>query len=65
MATTEVEVQNLLVDATAACDTAFLVQTADDPITALEERLRALPACIWAMASEAIHQGATTALVAA
>jgi hypothetical protein len=45
-AATEAEVQNLLVDATAACDTACPVQTADDPITAPEERLRTLPARI-------------------
>ena len=38
-AATEVEVQNLLVDATAAYDAAFLVQTMDDLVTALEERL--------------------------
>ena len=59
------EVQNLLVDATVACDAAFLVQTADNPVTAPVERLLALLARIWAMASEAICQGATTALGAA
>ena len=48
----------MLVNATTACDAAFLVYTADDPVTALEERLQALPAHIWAMASKAIHQGA-------
>ena len=41
------------------------MQTVDDPITALEERLRALPARIRAMVSKAIRQGAATALVAA
>jgi hypothetical protein len=42
-AVAEAEVQNLLVDATAAYDAAFPVQTVDDPNTA-EERFRALPA---------------------
>ena len=55
----------LLVNATAACDIAFPVQTVDDPVTAPEECLRALPAGIWAMASEAIRQGVAMALVAA
>jgi hypothetical protein len=41
------------------------MQTTDDPITALEERLQALSARIQAMASKVIHQGATTMLVAA
>ena len=61
----EAEVQNLLIDATAACDAAFPMQTADGPATTLEERLRALPAHIQAMVSEAVHQEAATALVAA
>ena len=39
MATAEAEVQNLLIDATAACDAAILVQTTDDPITTPEEHL--------------------------
>ena len=59
------EVQNLLVDTTAACDAAFPVQTMEDLVTAPEECLRALPARIRAMESEAIHQGAATAMVAA
>ena len=63
-AAAEAEVQNLLVDATAACDSAFPMQTADDPTTTPEERLQALSACIRAMASEAIHQGAATTLIA-
>jgi hypothetical protein len=58
-----VEVQSLLVDATAACDAAFSVQTTDDLITAPEERLQALSARIRAVASGAVHQGAATALV--
>ena len=41
------------------------MQTADDPCTTPEEGLQALPTCIRAVASKAIHQGATTALVAA
>ena len=59
------EVQNLLVNATTAYDAAFPVQIANDPVTALEELLRALLACIWAVVSEAVRQGATMALVAA
>ena len=35
-------VQNLLVDAIAACDAAFPMQTGDDPVIAPEEHLRAL-----------------------
>ena len=58
------EVQNLLVDTTAASDAAFPVQAVDNSVT-VEECLRALPAHIWAMVSKAIHQGATTALVTA
>ena len=45
-AAAKVEVQNLLVDTTAACDAAFPVQTGNDPVTTPEERFRALPACI-------------------
>ena len=41
------------------------MQTVDDPVTALEERLRALPAHIQAMVSEVVRQGVATALVAA
>ena len=59
------EVQNLLVVATTTYDAAFLVQTTDDPLIAPKECLQALPAHIRAMASEAICQGATTALGAA
>ena len=62
---TKVEVPNLLVDATAACDAAFPVQTVDDLATALEEQLRALPARIWAMVSKVVRQGATKVLVVA
>ena len=36
--TTEAEVQNLLVDATATYDATFLVQTTDDSVTTPEER---------------------------
>ena len=43
----------------------FPVQTADDVVTAQEESLQALPACIRAMVSEAIRQGAATTLVVA
>ena len=41
------------------------MQIADDSVTAPKGRLRALLAHIWAMASEAIQQGATMALVTA
>ena len=41
------------------------MQTADNPVTALEERLRALPARIRVVASEAVRQGAATTLIAA
>ena len=53
------EVQNLLVDVTATYDAAFPVQMADNLVIA-KERLRALPAHLWAMVFEAIHQGAAT-----
>jgi len=43
----------------------FPVQPADDVVTAQEESLQALPACIRAMVSEVVHQGAATTLVAA
>ena len=40
------------------------MQIVCDPVTAPQEHLRALSARIRVMVSEAIHQGATTALVA-
>ena len=64
-AAAEAEVQNMLVDATTACDAAFPVQTTDDPVTTPDEGLRSLPTRFQAMASKAIRQGATTTLVAA
>ena len=39
------------------------MQTPDDLSIAPEERLRALPAHIRTMESEAVHQGATTTLI--
>ena len=55
----------MLIDATAACDATFSVQTVDDLVTAPEESLRALPARIRAVVFEAICQGAATVLVTA
>jgi hypothetical protein len=60
---TEAEVQNLLVDATTACDVTFPMQTVNDLATALEECLQALLTRIRAIMSEVVHQGAAMALV--
>ena len=39
------------------------MQTVDDSTIALEERIRALSARIWAVVSEAVRQGAAMVLV--
>ena len=54
-ATAEVEAENLLIDATTACDATFPMQTTNDSVTAPKECLQALLARIQAMASEAIR----------
>lgn len=56
-------VLNLLVDATAAYDAAFPMETANNPI-AVEERLRALPTRLQAVMFEAICQEAPMVLAA-
>jgi len=63
-AAVKVVLQNLLADATTACNATFPVEAADGPVAA-EERLQALLSCLQAVVSEAIHQGAATALAAA
>jgi len=60
-----VEAENLLIDATTACDATFPMQTTNDSVTAPKGRLRALLAHTQAMASKAVRQGAATALVTA
>ena len=57
-------VQTLQLCVQAACDAAFPVEIADNPI-AIEECLHALSAHLRAMVSEAIRQGTATVLVVA
>ena len=57
-------VQTLQLCVQAACDVAFPVETADNPVT-IEERLLALPVRLRARVTEAIHHGAATVLATA
>jgi hypothetical protein len=56
-------IQTMQLCAQATCDVAFPMEIADN-LVAAEERLRALPICLRAVVTEAIHQGAATALAA-
>ena len=56
--------RNANIDVTAAYDTAFPMQIVDNSVT-IEERLWALPSCLWAMVSKAICQGAAMVLATA
>ena len=57
-------VQTLQLCMQAACDAAFLVESADNPVAA-EEHLRALSVHLRAMVIKAICQGAAMSLAAA
>jgi hypothetical protein len=56
-------VQTLQLCAKATYDAAFPMEIANNLVIA-EERLRALPACLQAVVTEAIRQGAATVLAA-